>query len=289
MTLRQMDLGLHRAGAHAKPVTIIEPLNGMRWLDLTGLWMHRELLYFLLWRDIKGQYRQMALGVLWIILRPLFSMVVFTAIFGGIMRTPTNGIPYPLFFYSALVPWALFSGALYQSATSLTANLSLISKVYFPRIVVPVAASLAGVLDFALSFLILLGLCVAYGHLPSPATLLLPLFVLMGLATALGVGLWTAALSVKYRDVAFVLNYALQAWMYASPVVYTTQIVPEEWRLLYRLNPMTQVIDAFRWALYGGAQAPDWTLSVSAGLAGVLLFTGAWIFQRCERTVVDLV
>ena len=283
-----MALAVKPASAPARPTSVVEPLRGLGGLDLSGVWRYRELLYFLLWRDIKGQYRQMALGALWIVLRPIMSMIVFTAIFGGIMKTPTNNLPYPLFFYSALVPWAYFSGSVYQTATSLNLNMHLISKVYFPRLIVPIAASLSGLVDFVLSLVILLGMSLAYGYVPGPAALLLPLFLLLAVATALGVGLWIAALSVKYRDVAFVLNYLLQAWMYASPVVYASQMVPEKWLTLYRLNPMTQVIDAFRWALYGHGRVPDWTLAVAATLSLVLLVSGAWYFQRCERTVVDL-
>lgn len=283
-----MALALRTLPAANAEKTVIEPLQGWGRLDLRGVWRCRELLLFLLWRDIKGTYRQMALGGLWIILRPLLSMVVFNVIFGGVMKTPTGNLPGPLFFYSALVPWTFFSGAVYQSATSLTANMNLISKVYFPRLVVPLAGALAGLVDLVLSFIILLLMSLAWGFRPGPGALLLPLFVLLAAATALGVGLWIGALSVKYRDVAFVLNYLLQAWMYASPVVYASRLVPQKWQLLYRMNPMTQVIDAFRWGLYGEAPPPDWPLAVSAAVSILILVTGAWYFQKAERTVVDL-
>ncbi|HEU4752870.1 MAG TPA: ABC transporter permease [Armatimonadota bacterium] len=272
----------------SQDILVIEPQKGWLRLDLKSVWEYRELLVFLLWRDVKGNYRQMALGPLWIVLRPLLSVLIFTVIFGGVVRTPTDGLPYPVFFYSALLPWTFFAGALQQSASSLTNNMHLISKVYFPRLVVPIAGTLGGILDAAVSFLVLLGMCLLYGFRPGPGILLLPVYMLLAMGTALAVGLWIASLSVRFRDVTFVLGYVTQAWMYASPVIYSTHIVPARWKLLFMLNPMTQVIDGFRWALLGRGEAPGPLLLLSGALVAVALFTGACHFQRTERLVVDL-
>jgi homopolymeric O-antigen transport system permease protein len=271
-----------------QPVTIIEARRGWFHLDLKSLWEYRELLYFILWRDIKGNYRQMALGPLWIVLKPVLSMLIFSAVFGGLVKTPADGLPYPIFFYSALLPWTLFSGALQTAAGSLTSNMKLISKVYFPRLIVPIAGALAGLVDFAVSFVLLVALTLYYGFRPGPAVLTLPFFLALTLLTALAMGLWVASLSVRFRDVGIVLGYFTQAWMYASPVVYASSAVPERWRALYDLNPMTQVIDGFRWALLGKGPGPGLALALSTTLVLFLLLTGVWHFQRTERTVVDI-
>lgn len=277
-----------RAARRLGQWTVIRPQRRWLWNNLRDVWEYRELLVFLLWRDVRGNYRQMALGPLWMVIRPIMSMLVFTVVFGGLMKTPNDGVPYPLFFYSGLLPWSFFNTALHSVAASLTANMHLISKVYFPRLVIPLAAALAALVDFVISFVVLAALMVWYRYPPTPAVLLLPLYVLLATVTALGAGLWVAALSVKYRDVAFGMNYATQALMYLSPVVYASSAVPERFRTLYQTNPMAQVIDGFRWSLMGAGQPHFETLAVSAGLAVVLLVGGIAHFQRAERTVVDL-
>ena len=268
--------------------TIIKPRKGFASLGLAEVWDFRELLYFLIWREIKGRYRQMALGPLWIILKPFVTMVVFSIIFGKLARLPSDGLPYPLFAYAAILPWQMFSVDVSKSASSLVSNMGIISKVYFPRLVVPASGACAGLLDFFMSFLILLGMMFYYGYYPGWYMFFLPLFILLALATALCVGLWLATLSVKFRDVGFGVEHLLQVWMYLSPVVYPASMVPEPWRTFYLLNPMAVVIEGFRWSLLGKQPPPlDISLMVTAGVL-ILLFLGAHVFRRTERTIVDL-
>lgn len=274
----------------AENVTVIEPSRGWSALGLRDVWGYRELLYFFFWRELKSNYRQMAFGPLWIIVKPIVAMIIFTVIFGTLAKLNPSGLPGPLFFYAGILPWYLFSGAASATAGSLKVNMNLISKVYFPRLIVPVYNALAGLVDFAISFAILLILMIAYGRAPHLTTLLLPLYMLLALGAALAVGLWLSALSVQFRDVGFALGYLLQAWMYGSPVIYPLSRVPERWQTLYRLNPMANVVEGFRWGLFGSeyGQGPDALLAVSFLLVGAALVAGAYYFRHTERTIVDL-
>ena len=273
--------------------TTIQPARGWSALGLRDVWEYRELLYFMLWREVKGAYRQMALGPLWIVLKPLATMLIFTLVFGKLAKLPSDGVPYPIFSYTALLPWYFFSGALNRSATSLVTNMNLIAKVYFPRLIVPLVASISGLIDFLASFVILVLMILGYRLAGydlafSLRLLAIPGFLLLAVATALAVGLWLACLAVKFRDVSIVVGYFTQAWMYLSPVVYPLSLVPERWQTLYRLNPMTGVIEGFRWALLGTGHAPDAVFAISCAVVAVLLVAGAYYFRRTERTIVDL-
>lgn len=272
----------------AKPVTIIQPMRGWSSLALHELWQYRELLWILSWREIQVRYRQMALGPLWILIGPLVKMVIFSLIFGRLAKLPSDGLPYPIFTYTALLPWDYFSGAASASVRSLLSYVNLISKVYFPRLIVPISAVLSGLVDLLISFLVLLGMMIYYGFMPSLALLLLPLYLLLAAATALGVGLWSAALTVRFRDLQLVVSYGLSAWMYATPVAYSASLIPERWLLLYQLNPMYWVIEGFRWALLGKGQPPQLFMLAPVGFVLFLLLSGAFVFRRAERTVVDL-
>lgn len=266
----------------------IKPRKGWGDLGFVEIWEFRELLYFLIWREVKGRYRQMALGPTWIILKPFVTMVVLSLVFGKLAKLPSDGVPYPLFSYSALLPWTLFTVSLSKSASSLVSNMGIISKVYFPRIVVPISTACAGLVDFFMSFLILIGMMVYFGYLPDFKLLILPMYLALAVLTAMGVGLWLATLAVKFRDVAYAVEHLLQVAMYLTPVVYPASMVPEAWRGLYMLNPMAQVVEGFRWALVGAGQAPDLNTLIVWGIVLVLLFSGAHLFRRTERTVVDL-
>jgi lipopolysaccharide transport system permease protein len=231
------------------PTFYIEPPKGWASIGLRELWDYRELLYFLTWRDVKVRYKQTALGAAWAIIQPLFMMLVFSLFFGRLAKIPSDGIPYPIFTFCALLPWQLFAHALTESSNSLVANERLITKVYFPRLVVPIAAVLGGLVDFAVAFGILLVMMLYYGIVPTWAIVTLPGFILLAVMTALGVGLWLSALNVKYRDVRYTINFLIQFWLFATPVAYPSSLVPEKWRALYGLNPMAGVVEGFRWAL----------------------------------------
>jgi len=271
------------------PVVRIEPSRGWVSLKLGELWEYRELLFFLTWRDIKVRYKQTVLGAAWAIIQPVMTMIIFSVIFGQFARLPSDGVPYPIFSYTALLPWNLFAGALTRSTTSVVSSASLVQKVYFPRLVIPVASTLAVLVDFAIAFLVLVGLMFYYGIVPTIATLTLPLFILLALAIALAVGLWLSALNAQYRDVGHAIPFLVQAWMYASPVAYATSLIPERWRTLYALNPMAGVIEGFRWALLGTGQGPGPMLAVSFGMTLLLLVSGALYFRRMEKTFADVV
>lgn len=276
------------ATVSSESTIIIQPHKTWVPLNLHELWEYRDLIYFLIWRNVKGRYRQMALGPLWIVIQPLMNMVLYTIIFGTVARLPSDGLPYPLFSYAALLPWTFFSGAVNGAANSLLSYQSLITKVYFPRLVVPVVGVLSGLVDFAISFIILLGMMVFYGYSPTWTILTIPLYLLLAAATALAVGLWAASWIVHYRDVSNILGYVMSGWLYATPVVYAISMVPEGWRTLYRLNPMTNVVDGFRWALLGAGQPPDLMFPLSALLVLPVLISGAYYFRRTERTIVDI-
>lgn len=270
------------------PVLIIQPTKGWGQLALHEVWEYRDLLYFLLWRDVKGRYKQMALGPLWIVLRPLFNMVLFTLIFGKVAKLPSDGVPYPIFTYTALLPWTFFSGALMAASNSLLNHRHLIAKVYFPRLIVPVVGVISGLIDFSISFLILMGMMLFYGYGLSWRIFMVPAFLLIAAMTALAVGLWSASWIVHYHDVNEILSYLVRGWMYVTPVVYAISIIPERWRTLYRLNPMTNVIEGFRWALLGTGQAPDMICLISTLAIIPALISGAFYFRRTERTIVDI-
>jgi lipopolysaccharide transport system permease protein len=272
-----------------KPVVFVEPRRGLFNLDLQAVWQYRELLYFLAWREIKVRYKQTLIGAAWVILQPLMTIAIFTLIFGKFAKIPSDGVPYPVFAYAALLPWTFFSEAVTRSSGSVVGDANLIRKVYFPRLIIPMASVLTPVLDFFLSFLLLLAMMIWYGITPTRGALFLPLFLSLAFLTALAIGLWLSALNVKYRDVRHTVPFLMQFWMYASPVVYPVSLIPENWRLIFGLNPMTGVIEGFRWALLG-KESPDFTV-IAASAIGVmiLLFSGLIFFRRMERTFADIV
>jgi lipopolysaccharide transport system permease protein len=267
----------------------IEPPSGWLELRLGEVWAYRELLYFLVWRDVKIRYKQTAIGVLWVILQPLLTMLVFTLFFGKLAKLPSQGLPYPVFYFCALVPWTYFSTALLTATNVVVENQRLITKVYFPRLILPFSAVLSGLVDFCIGFVVLVIFTLAYHFRPGYPALLLPVFLLLAVLTALGVGLWLSALNALYRDVKYVIPFVAQFWMLASPVAYPSSLVPERWRWLYGLNPMAGVIDGFRWALTGHGQPPGSAMMASAGAVAVVLLGGLLFFQRMEGAVADRV
>jgi lipopolysaccharide transport system permease protein len=275
------------------PTVIIEPSRGWAALQLRAVWQYRELLYFLVWRDLKVRYKQTLLGAAWIVLQPVTSMVVFSLLFGGLLKVPSEGVPYPIFAYAALLPWNYFAGSLTRSSTSLVGSAHLITKVYFPRLIIPISGVLSGLVDFAIAFLVLAAMMVYYGIAPTPAAALLPAFLLLALLTALGFGLWLSALNVRYRDVNYLVPFLVQVWMYLTPVIYGSTLIPERFRFLLALNPMTGVVEGFRWALLGqrlaGAQAPGPLFALSVAISFLVLASGAVFFRRTERTFADLI
>lgn len=271
------------------PVVVIQPTKGFVSLQLQELWEYRELLYFLIWRDIKVRYKQTVLGAAWAILQPFLTMVVFSIFFGRLAKVPSDGIPYPIFAYAALVPWQLFAHALTESGNSLVANQHLIKKIYFPRLIIPIAAVLAGLVDFGVAFVVLIGMMLYYGISPTAAIWLTPLFIGLAIATALSVGLWLSAMNVKYRDVRYVIPFLTQVWLFATPIAYPSSLVPESWRILYGLNPMAGVVEGFRWALLGRTGSPGPLVIVSAFAVAVLLAGGVVYFRRMEKTFADLI
>ena len=274
---------------HVSIVTRIEPPRGLFNLRLGELWAYRELLYFFVWRDVKIRYKQTAVGVLWVVLQPLLTMAVFTLFFGRLAKLPSEGLPYPVFYFAALVPWMYFNYALQNATNVVVENQRMITKVYFPRLVLPLSSVLSGLVDFAIGFVVLMGVTLYYGIRPAAHAALLPGFLLLAILTALGVGLWLSALNALYRDVRYVMPFLLQFWMFASPVAYPSSLVPEKWRWLYGMNPMAGVIDGFRWALTGHGHPPAASLLVSSAAVLVILFGGLIFFQRMEGTVADRV
>jgi len=277
------------ADAPPIPTIIIEPSRGWIGLKLRELWEYRDLLFFLAWRDISVRYKQTILGAAWAIIQPFFSMVVFSLFFGRLAQIPSDGVPYPIFSYAALLPWTYFSSAMSSSSNSLVGSANLLTKVYFPRLVIPLASVIPPAIDFAIAFVVLLGMMAFYGIAPTWNVLWLPAFLLLALITALGVGLWLSAMNVQYRDVRYAVPFLVQFWMFASPVTYPSSIVPEQWRALYGLNPMAGVIEGFRWALLGTETSPGSLTAVSVGAALALLISGAYYFRRMERTFADVV
>ncbi len=270
--------------------TVIRPSRGWSMPDLRELWRYRELIYFLTWRDVKVRYKQTLLGAAWAILKPFLTMVVFAVVFGGLARIPTDGTPAPVFYYAGLLPWVLFQDGVSKAGNSLVTGSALITKIYFPRLAIPLSAVVAGVVDFALALLVLAALMAFYQVPPGPAVWALPLFLLLALITALGAGLWLSAMNVAYRDVGYVMPFIVQAWLYASPVAYSATLIPEgPWRVLYGLNPMAGVVQGFRWAMLGSGQ-PSWGLLLASTFVSLLLLvSGAFYFRRMERMFADVV
>lgn len=274
-----------------EPVTVyIKPPKGLAALNLRDLWLYRELVVFMIWRDIKVRYKQTLLGALWAIIQPVLTMIVFTFIFGKVAKVPTDNIPYPIFSYTALLPWGLFVAALNQASRSLTSNHNMITKIYFPRLILPIASVLGGLVDFAISFLVLVVLMFYYQVTPSWASLwTLPLFLLLAIITALGVSLWLSAINVQYRDVNYALPFLTQFWLFITPVAYSSSIVSEKWQLAYSLNPMAGVVNGFRWALLGSGNGPDLSLLVSVAISFLILFSGLFYFRNMEKTFADTI
>ncbi len=257
------------------------------WKDL---WRYRELFYFLAWRDILVRYKQTAIGIAWALIRPFLTMVVFTVVFGNLAKLPSDGAPYPILVFAAMLPWQFFANALSECSNSLITNANLISKVYFPRLIVPASAVVVSFVDFMISGMILLGLMAGYNFVPSWRILTLPLFILIATAAAMGAGLWLAALNVKYRDFRYIVPFIVQFGLYISPVGFSSKIVPEKWRLLYCLNPMVGVIDGFRWAILGGQTKLYWLgFMLSLGLVAILFVSGLWYFRKMERSFADVI
>jgi lipopolysaccharide transport system permease protein len=273
----------------ALPSLRIEPANRWPSIDFRELWEYRELLYFLTWRDIKIRYKQTVLGAAWAIIQPVFMMVVFSLFFGKLAKVPSDGIPYPVFAFCALLPWQLFANAVGDSSNSLVGNQGLITKVYFPRLVIPMSAVLGALLDFFVGLVVLVGLIFWYGIVPGWQIITVPLFILLAMCTALAVGLWLSALSVKYRDVRYVIGFLVQFWLFATPVAYPSSIVPEKWRVVYALNPMAGVVEGFRWALLGKSSALSSMLWVSVGVVLVTLLGGLYYFRGMEQEFADIV
>ena len=270
-------------------MVLIRPPRGLRDLDPGELWEHRELLYFFVWRDVKVRYKQTLLGAAWAVIQPFMTMVAFTLFFGMLGRLPSEGLPYPVFYFAALVPWTYFANAMTQATQTMVENQRVITKVYFPRLVLPLSAVLSGLDDFGIAFVVLLGIMLWYGVVPGVAALTLPLFLFLAVLTAFAVGLWLSALNARYRDVRYTVPFLVQFWLFASPVAYPSSLVPERWRWLYGLNPMAGVIDGFRWALTGRG-APSPTLLLASTLAVLLLLAGGLVyFQRAEATLADVV
>jgi lipopolysaccharide transport system permease protein len=270
-------------------VTAIRPTRGLASLKLKDVWEYRELIYFLVWRDVKVRYKQTVLGAAWVIVQPLLTMLIFTLIFGMLIRVPSEGLPYSVFVYTALVPWGYFSDAISRGSGSLVANTNLISKVYFPRLVIPISAVVTPVIDFVLSFFILLGLITWFNIKPTWAIVALPIFLGFTMVTALAISLWFSAANVKYRDVGYTVPFLIQVSMFASPIVYPISIIPGRWRLLYSLNPLVGVIEGFRWALLGKESPNFWAMGISAASLILLLAGGAIYFKRMERSFADVI
>ena len=282
---RLLSQGLQRDVAHLR----IQPAHGWVSINLQELWKYRELIYFFAWRDIKVRYKQTFLGATWAILQPVFTMVVFTVLFGRFAKMPSEGVPYPIFCFAALLPWNYFAGALNQASSSVVRSSQLIKKVYFPRLAIPISTVLSGVVDFALSFLVLLCMMFYFGIVPTWNIVWLPFFLLLATVMALGSSLWLTSLNVKFRDVSHTIPFVTQMWMFFTPIIYPSSVLPEPWRTLYGINPLAGVIEGFRWALLGTNTKPGLMLIVSALTALAMLISGAFYFRRVEKTFADIV
>ena len=276
---------------HPEPTTIyIKPTSGLAALNLGDLWHYRELIVFMIWRDIKVRYKQTLLGALWAIIQPLMTMLVFNFLFNNVAKVSSDGIPYPIFSFTALLPWGLFTTALNTASRSLTSNHNMITKTYFPRLVLPIASVLGGLLDFAIAFVILLVMMFYYNIMPTwNALWALPLFLVLSIIAALGVALWLSAINVQYRDVGYALPFITQFWLFITPVAYSSKVISDKWQILYALNPMAGVVNGFRWALLGSGNGPDLLVAISTGISLVILFTGLIYFRNMERTFADTI
>src|SRR5215470_19027703 len=275
--------------AQASPRERITPPTGWLDLNLGELWDYRELLYFLVWRDLKVRYKQTAIGALWAILQPFLTMLVFSLFFGRLAHIPSDGLPHSVFYYSALLAWIYFSTALQHATNTMVENQRVISKVYFPRLLLPLASVTSGLVDLGFGFIVFLGMLLYYHIQPGSAILLVPVFLLMAVLTALGVGVWRSALNARYRDVRYVVPFLIQFWMFASPVAYPSSLVPERWRWLYGLNPMAGVVEGFRWTLTGHGQPPNLMIAVSTAMVLLVLAGGVTYFRNMEGTIADVV
>jgi lipopolysaccharide transport system permease protein len=282
----QVAVGIQDSGSS---VVRIESRRGWLALDLGELWAYRDLIYFLVWRDIKVRYKQTVIGAAWAICQPLLTMLVFSLFFGRLAKIPSQGLPYPIFYYSALLPWMYFATAMQAATNIVVENQRVITKIYFPRVILPISSVMAGLVDFAISFAVFLSLMAYYRILPTHAVVWLPFFALLALMTALGVGLWLSALNALYRDVRYVVPFLVQFWMFASPVAYPSSLVPAKWRWLYGLNPMAGVIEGFRWALTGHGDPPGILLAASSCAVALLVLSGLVYYHAMEGTIADVV
>jgi len=276
-------------GSTPLPILRIEPSHGWVSLKLHELWEYRELLYFLTWRDIKVRYKQTVLGAAWAIIQPFFTMVVFSLFFGRLAKIPSDGIPYPIFAFAALVPWTFFAHGLTMSSNSLVGSANLIKKVYFSRLVIPISSVTSGAVDFVLAFSVLLGMMVFYNIIPTVNVIWLPFLLILAFATSLGVGLWFSAMNVQFRDVRYTVPFLTQFWLFATPIAYPSSLLSEPWRTIYGINPMVGVVEGFRWALLGTDTAPGPVIAASSLAALIILITGAFYFRRMEKTFADVV
>lgn len=270
-------------------ITHIKPSSRWTSLKLAELWRYRELLFFFVWRDLKVRYKQTILGAAWAILQPFLTMVVFSVFFGRLAAVPSDDLPYPVFSYAALVPWTFFANGLTQATNSVVSNAGMVKKTYFPRITLPIAAVMAGLVDFALAFLVLIGMMFVYGIVPTTNIVWLPLLLLLALVTSLGVSLWFSAFNVRFRDVRYIVPFMVQFWLFITPIAYPSSIVPQQWQLLYSLNPMVGVVEGFRWVLLGTNTAPGPMVIVSSLVALFLLVSGAFYFRQMERSFADII
>jgi lipopolysaccharide transport system permease protein len=274
-------------------ITYLRPAKGLAALNLRDLWDYRELIYFLTWRDLKVRYKQTILGFTWVMLQPVINMVVFTILFGQLLNVPTGGIPYPIFSFAALLPWGYFAGSLTRSSTTLVGSANLISKVYFPRMVIPISGVISGFVDFAVAFIILLGMMIFYKITLSWNILFLPLFLLLAMLTALGFGLWLSALNVRFRDINHIVPFLIEIWKYVTPVIYGATLIPEKYRFILGLNPMTGVVEGFRWAILGKNYAdtfhPGPLFIISIVISLIVLISGVFFFRNTERTFADII
>ena len=275
---------------HQPEIIYIKPSTGLTALNLRDLWIYRELVFFMIWRDIKVRYKQTLLGALWAVIQPVLTMLVFTFLFSKVAKVPSDGVPYPIFSYTALLPWGLFVTALNQASRSLTANHNMVTKVYFPRLVLPLASVLAGLVDFAIALLILIAMMIYYRIFPTLTALwAVPAFLLLAIVTALGVALWLSAINVQYRDVNYALPFLTQFWLFITPVAYSSKVISDKWQLIYSLNPMAGVVNGFRWALLGSGTGPGPELAISAGISLLILVGGLFYFRSMERTFADTI
>jgi lipopolysaccharide transport system permease protein len=290
---KKSDLSLADVATSYTPettvITGIEEPDNFGGLRLREFWDYKELLFFFVWRDVKVRYKQTAVGVVWVVIQPVLSMGVFTLFFGRLAKLPSDGLPYPVFYFTALVPWTYFATALQNTTNVMVENQRVITKVYFPRLILPLSAVVAGLVDFAIGFLVLLFVTLSFKIVPRHQLLWLPLFLLLAIGTSLGVGLWLSALNALYRDVRHVMSFLIQFWMLASPVAYPSSLVPQRWRWVYGLNPMSGVIEGFRWALTGHGQPSVQQLLASALMVSAVLIGGVLFFQRMEATIADIV